>query len=188
MKKIDESANQVIFEYRFNDLFSNCCTKIAYKSRNAVEDVRVSDEITLSDDDKTIFEANIPFILADIYERILKLTSGITNAYSFEDEVKKETGDDGKETEVKTGDKIISFNFQDNGAYNPNVLDVLDMSLYECLEKGSIKAWYDVCGVAAIEQDYNTKYLASLTELSRRMFQLKKKTIKSTLGDIPATE
>lgn len=177
MKQVDKTNNKITFSYSKNDLFHNCCTKIAYKSRNVSEDAKINDELTLSDDDKSIFDANLPSILADIYERILKLSHGITNAYTIS-EVKND--------EEKITDYTINFVFIDNQSYNSNVLDVLDASLYQCLETGSIKAWYGVCGVNAIEQDYNTKYLSALAELSRRVFQLKKKTIKSTLGTISA--
>lgn len=188
MKQLEN--NKIIFSYRMSNIFNNCCTKISYKSRNISEDAKINDELTLSDDDKSIFEANIPFILADIYERILKLSHGITEAYKIEiipgAEMGPSVGSESGDITVIPEDKIIIFTFVNNNAYNSNVLDVLDVSLYQCLETGSIKAWYDVCGLTTIEQDYNTKYLSALAELSRRIFQLKKKIIMSTLGTISA--
>lgn len=166
----DKNNSNITFTYKVSDLFNNCSTKVAYKSRHATDNEILNDEITLTDDDKSVFIANLPSIMADIYDRTLKLSSGINSAFS----VKTDSTEDDK--------NLITIKLQYNGSYNNNTLTLVDASLYQCIELGCIKAWYDVCGIAAIEGDYTAKYKVALMELSRRIFQLKKKTIKSTLG------
>lgn len=181
VKEVQTTDKTIEFSYKFEDLFNNCSTKISYKSRNVVQDDMVVEQITLMDDDKQVFRANMPSILADIYERVMKLSSGVTNAFNHV-EATAAVGNPG-ETDYKPAvEEHMKIVIQNNAAYNSNLLGLIDSSLYNCIETGSIKAWYEVCGMTALEQEYTTKYLAALAELSRRMFQLKKKTIKSTLG------
>lgn len=191
--QVKENDATIVFSYIFEDLFNNCSTKISYKSRNVVQDEMVAEQITLMDDDKQVFRANMPSILADIYERVMKLSSGVENAFKHVEAVEAVEGSPAVGTPGEDGyvpgvepvegvEEHMEITIQNNAAYNSNLLGLIDSSLYTCIETGSIKAWYEVCGMTALEQEYTTKYLASLTELSRRMFQLKKKTIKSTLG------
>ena len=165
MKKIDKENDLIVFQYDTADLFNNVSLKSSYKSRFVSEDGRVVDEMTLMDDDRDAFEANLQRILADIYERIIKLTSAVDDAYSTEE-------------------GNISIKMQNNDAYNTNILGLVDASIYDCLEVGSMKEWYSVCGKTDYEQEYAAKYTAALSLLSSRMFQLKKKSIKNALGNL----
>lgn len=165
MKKIDKENDLIVFQYDISDLFNNVSLKSSYKSRFVSEDGRVVDEMTLMDDDRDAFEANLQRILADIYERIIKLTSAVDDAYSTEE-------------------GNISIKMQNNDAYNTNILGLVDASIYDCLEAGSMKEWYSVCGKTDYEQEYAAKYTAALSLLSSRMFQLKKKSIKNALGNL----
>ena len=158
---VKEETNNIVFSYSMNTLFSNCCRKSAYISRHISTEDIVIDDVTLTEDDKDVFVAALSPILSNIHERLLKISSAFTN--------------DGTN---------ITFTTQKNAAYNINVLSIVDATIYNCMEIGSIMAWYQTCGIKAVDQEYSAKYIASLQELSRRIFQLKKKTIKSTLGDI----
>lgn len=162
---IIKQSNNIVFSYQIDTLFGSCCQKSAYISRHISTEDIVIDDVTLTDDDKNIFLIALEPILSNIHDRLLKLSSGINNAYT----------NDGT---------TISFAIQDNGAYNNNVLSIVDTTIYNCMEIGSIMTWYQICGIKAVDQEYSAKYIASLQELSRRIFQLKKKSIKSTLGDI----
>lgn len=165
MKKIDTENNVILFQYALDDLFNNVSLKSSYKARVVSDDGRVADDMSMLDDDKDAFKANIMKLLADIYERIVKLTSSVENAYTVDQ-------------------TNIIVKMQNNDAFNPNVLDIVDASIYDCLETGSLKEWYSVCGKMDYEQEYGVKYNAALSLLSNRMFQLKKKSIKNTLGDL----
>lgn len=163
MKKIDTENRYIIFSYPKNDLFNNVSQKTAYKSRFISDDRKVVDELTMLDDDKSAFEASLYRILADVHERAMKLSSGVQNAFEV-------TEDD------------INIKIQNNESYNYNLLDIVDSSLYDCLEIGALKEWYSICGNSSYEAEYNEKYIRALNALSNRMFQLKKKPIKNTLG------
>ena len=165
MKKIDTENNVILFQYALDDLFNNVSLKSSYKARVVSDDGRVADDMSMLDDDKDAFKANIMKLLADIYERIVKLTSSVENAYTVDQ-------------------TNIIVKMQNNDAFNPNVLDIVDASIYDCLETGSLKEWYSVCGKMDYEQEYGAKYNAALSLLSNRMFQLKKKSINNTLGDL----
>ena len=165
MKKISTEDNIIQFIYKIADLFNNVSLKSSYKARLVSDDGRVVDDLTMLDDDKSAFMANIQKLLTDIYERVIKLTSSVENAYEL------------------TEDHII-IKIQNNESFNSNVLDIVDASIYECIETGSMKEWYSICGKTDYEQEYTAKYMSALNLLSNRMFQLKKKSIRSTLGTL----
>lgn len=163
MKKIENDT--ILFQYALDDLFNNVSLKSSYKARVVSDDKRVADDMSMLDDDKDAFRINLQKILPDIYERIVKLTSSVDNAYTVDQ-------------------TNVAIRVQNNDAFNGNVLDVVDASIYDCLEMGSLKEWYSICGKMDYEQEYAVKYNAALSLLSNRMFQLKKKTIKNTLGNL----
>ncbi len=163
MKKIENDI--ILFQYALDDLFNNVSLKSSYKARVVSDDGRVVDDMSMLDDDKDAFRINLQKILPDIYERIVKLTSSVDNAYTVDQ-------------------TNVAIKVQNNDAFNGNVLDVVDASIYDCLETGSLKEWYSICGKMDYEQEYAVKYNAALSLLSNRMFQLKKKPIKNTLGDL----
>lgn len=163
MKKIENDT--ILFQYALDDLFNNVSLKSSYKARVVSDDKRVADDMSMLDDDKDAFRINLQKILPDIYERIVKLTSSVDNAYTVDQ-------------------TNVAIRVQNNDAFNGNVLDVVDASIYDCLEMGSLKEWYSICGKMDYEQEYTVKYNAALSLLSNRMFQLKKKTIKNTLGNL----
>ena len=163
MKSI--AAGEITFQYDMSDAFNNVSQKTSYKARLVSDDSKINDDLSMLDDDKSAFEANLSMIMADIYERLVKLTSGVDKAYSI-------------------SDMVVTIKIQNNASYNPNVVDVVDASIYKCLETGSMKEWYSVCGKTDFEAEYAIKYNDALKQLSNRIFQLKKKTIKNMLGDI----
>lgn len=165
MKGINAKNNTIIFQYTLADLFNNVSLKSSYKARLMSENGIIVDDMTMLDDDMDAFNVNIQKLLADIYERVVKLTKASEEAY-------------------EVSNTNITISIVNNDAFNSNVLDIVDASIYDCLETGSLKEWYSICGKTDYEQEYTAKYMAALNLLSNRMFQLKKKSIKNTLGTI----
>lgn len=159
----------IVFSYPLQGIFDNASRVSAFnaKSIKDKEGRSLLADYALSDDEKDMFLQGLNSILPEIYEKILKITSGVEDAYFFET----------TETDVK-------FTIQDNDSYNKNVLTLVDASLMECIIEGALKAWYKNCAQADLLSLYMKSFDDNLEKLFDRMFQLKIKKSVSMLGEI----
>jgi hypothetical protein len=159
----------IAFSYPLQGIFDNASRVSAFnaKSIKDKEGRSLLADYALSDDEKDMFLQGLNSILPEIYEKILKITSGVEDAYFFET------------TEVD-----VKFTIQDNDSYNKNVLTLVDASLMECIIEGSLKAWYKNCAQGDLLALYNKSFSDNLEKLFDRMFQLKMKKSVSMLGEI----
>jgi hypothetical protein len=159
----------IVFSYPLQGIFDNASRVSAFnaKSIKDKEGRSLLADYALSDDEKDMFLQGLNSILPEIYEKILKITSGVEDAYFFET----------TETDVK-------FTIQDNDSYNKNVLTLVDSSLMECIIEGALKAWYKNCAQADLLSLYMKSFDDNLEKLFDRMFQLKIKKSVSMLGEI----
>ena len=149
-------------------IFDNASRVSSYNSKNIKDKDGNSllAEYAISDDEKDVYLQGLTSVLPEIYEKILKITNGVEDAYMFE-----------------TTDTDVKFTIQDNDAYNKNVLSLVDASLLECIIEGSLKAWYKNCAQADLLQLYVRSFNDNLEKLFNRMFQLKIKKTTSMLGE-----
>lgn len=159
------SKVSIKFSYKKDDLFENCSLKTAHISRYISENTAIVDHAIMQNDDRSLFDANLPEILGDIYEIFLKLTDGT------------------KSSQLSDSDEI-SITIKDNEAYNKNVVELVDVALYNCLETGTIALWYEANNISTISKDYRNRYIVALRKLSDRIFQLKKVKFKNVLGTV----
>lgn len=159
----------IVFSYPLQGIFDNASRVSAFnaKSIKDKEGRSLLADYALSDDERDMFLQGLNSILPEIYEKILKITSGVEDAYFFET----------TETDVK-------FTIQDNDSYNKNVLTLVDASLMECIIEGALKAWYKNCAQADLLSLYMKSFDDNLEKLFDRMFQLKIKKSVSMLGEI----
>lgn len=169
MFKKDTSKKTIEFSYPLQGIFDNASRVSAFNAKNIKDkDGRsLLSDFALSDDEKDMFLQGMNSILPEIYEKILKITSGVEDAYFFET----------TETDVK-------FTIQDNDSYNKNVLTLVDASLMECIIEGSLKAWYKNCAQGDLLGLYTKSFSDNLEKLFDRMFQLKIKKSVSMLGEL----
>lgn len=171
MYKKETSGNEktIVFSYPLQGIFDNASRVSSYNSKNIKdkEGNSMLAEYAISDDEKDVFLQGMASVLPEIYEKILKITNGVEDAYMFETTA----------TDVK-------FTIQDNDAYNKNVLSLVDASLLECIIEGSLKAWYKNCAQADLLGLYVKSFNDNLEKLFNRMFQLKIKKTTSMLGEM----
>lgn len=163
-----KEAKNIIFTYKKDLIFDVISNITSYRARtiSSASGGQISENLFISNDDKDTFDISIKSILPDIYEKIMKLSSGVENAYSS----------DG------TDIKII---MSDNAAYNSNVIGMVDATILECITLGCIKEWYKTCAQAEFKKEFDNLYMLEMQKLSDRLFQLKKKQIVSNLGALP---
>lgn len=175
----NKETGKITFYYNSEVLFSDVSLMSAYMTKNlANESGSLMDEFNISDDEKDIYKVCIRQTLPNIYETMMKITSGIDNA--FEDEVTVSTQEsDGLKRSAGT---YIELTMQDNEAYNSNVLSLVDATLLNCLKYGVLAEFYSICVNADLYRLANDKFTANLFQLKKRLFQLKKKSVSSQLS------
>lgn len=175
----NKETGKITFYYNSDGLFGDVSLMSAYMTKNlANESGSLMDEFNISDDEKDIYKVCVRQTLPNIYETMMKITSGIDNA--FEDEVTVSTQEsDGLKRSAGT---YIELTMQDNEAYNSNVLSLVDATLLNCLKYGVLAEFYSICVNADLYRLANDKFTANLFQLKKRLFQLKKKSVSSQLS------
>ena len=169
----------ITFYYDSDKLFNDVSLMSAYMTKNlASEAGSIMDEYNISDDEKDIYGVCVRQTLPNIYEAIMKITSGVENA--FDDEVNV----DAKEAEglKREAGTYIEFNMLNNDAYNENVLNLVDATLLNCLKYGVLSEFYSICVNGDLYRLAHDKFTTAQFQLKQRLFQLKKKVVSSQLS------
>lgn len=175
----NKETGKITFYYNSEGLFSDVSLMSAYMTKNlANESGSLMDEFNISDDEKDIYKVCVRQTLPNIYETMMKITSGIDNA--FEDEVTVSTQE--SDALKRSAGTYIELTMQDNEAYNSNVLSLVDATLLNCLKYGVLAEFYSICVNADLYRLANDKFTANLFQLKKRLFQLKKKSVSSQLS------
>lgn len=169
----------IAFSYNSDKLFNDVSLMSAYMTKNLKTEVgSVMDEFNISDDERDIYDVCVRQALPNIYETMMKITSGVDNAFSDEIELTTDETDGLK----RAKGKYIEFNIQNNDAYNSNVLNLVDATLLNCLKYGILAEFYSICVNVDLHRIAQDKFTTSLFQLKQRLFQLKKKLVSSQLS------
>lgn len=175
----NKTDGNVTFYYDSDKLFNDVSLMSAYMTKNIKSDAgSMMDEFSISDDEKDVYGVCVRQTLPNIYETMMKITSGVEDA--FKDAVAVSGSEsDGLNREAGT---YIEFNIQNNDAYNSNVLSLVDATLLNCLKYGVLAEFYSICVNGELYRIAQDKFTTSLFQLKQRLFQLKKKTVSSQLS------
>jgi len=175
----NKANGNVTFYYNGDELFNDVSLMSAYMTKNIKSDAgSMMDEFSISDDEKDVYGVCVRQTLPNIYETMMKITSGVEDA--FKDAV--EVGDSDTEGLNRKVGTYIEFNIQNNDAYNSNVLSLVDATLLNCLKYGILAEFYSICVNGELYRIAQDKFTTSLFQLKQRLFQLKKKTVSSQLS------
>lgn len=170
-----KTNNTIAFSYDSNKLFNDVSILSAYMTKNlGTETGSLLDNFAITEDEKEVYEVCMKQSLPDIYESILKTTSGVTDAFKIEEVTVEETAD----LKRPVGTYVVIY-IQDNNAYNANVLSLVEPTLYDCIKYGTLAEFYSVNINADLLNLARAKFNECLSQLNRRLFQLKKKSVKS---------
>ena len=166
----DTTNNTIEFKYKRDVLFNDVSLMSNYMSKNlsTKDGNSLTDDYAISDDEQDLVYMCIRATLPDIYEAMVKITKAVSSA--FEDD------------KVISGEHYVSFTIQDNGQYNANVLTMVDASLYNSLKYGTLKEVYSTVVQPEFFNTCANRFVAELYKLKQRLFQLKKKSVVSSLS------
>lgn len=164
-------SGKIKFYYDKDTLFNDISLMSNYMCKNMTskDGNSLTDEYAISDDERDLVDVSVRATLPDIYEAMVKITNSINAA--FED----------ADTETVSGKTCVSFTIQDNEAYNGNVLTMVDASLYNCLKYGTLREVYSTITQTEFFNLCTARFLSELFKLKGRLFQLKKKSVVSSL-------
>ncbi len=182
-KKIEASGNEgakIKFLYNRDTIFNDVSLMSNYMSKNlsTKDGASLTDEYAISDDEKDLVKVCIRACLPDIYESMAKITNAVS--FAFDDDVEEEAGTDQRQASYAAG-HYVEFLLQDNGAYNDNVLTMVDASIYNAIKLGTLKEVYSTLTQPEFFNTCATRFLGELYKLKQRLFQLKKKSVVSNL-------
>lgn len=164
-----KSTGKIQFYYKKDVLFNDVSLMSNYMSKNlsTKDGNSLTDDYAISDDERDLVDVCVRATLPDIYEALIKITNSIDSAFEDNDTI--------------GGDPCVSFTIQDNDAYNENVLNMVDASLYNCLKQGTLKEVYSTVVQPEFFNTTASRFVAELFKLKQRLFQLKKKSVVSSL-------
>lgn len=172
-----KKVGNITFSYKTSELFDDAALLSAHMAKNTViPEGSALDEFVLTNDEKDVFEVCVKQVMPDIYENLMKMSSGIEDAFCVETIANIE-----KDGLQRTSGVYISFNINDNNAYNENVLALVDATLLSCLKYGALAEFYSVNLNGDLGRIARDKYTASIMQLNQRLFQLKRKSISPQL-------
>lgn len=155
-----EAGVSIKFAYTYDELLevvSLVTNEIAVTMLDN-EGMPLVDEYGISEDERYTVIQKMYDGANEIFEKFMKITSGIT------DSVKLET----------TG---VECSIKDKEAYNDNVLAAIDRLIKNALCNYIIKDWFIDKKVADHAEIYNLKYVKNIKDIVKRSVQLRKPTI-----------
>lgn len=177
-----EVPGQIIFYYPHAQLFDEVQHQSAFMCKNIVskEGEDLSERYAITDDEKQMFEICIGETMPDIYDTMKPLTHGIT--YAVYDSI---TGWDIKrldwshlaQLDVDPDANYVIVRIQDNEAYNPNTVKLVDSALRSTIEQGVIANFYMRVTHPEITKMSSTMYTGQNQALASRIIPLRKKSV-----------
>jgi hypothetical protein len=166
----DSSTETIKFYYKRDTIINEVSLMSNYMAKNlATKDGNsLTDEYAISDDERDLVEVCIRAALPDIYEAMTKITNSVSNAFDDDSTV--------------GSDRCVVFTLQDNQAYNNNVLTMVDASIYNCIKHGTLREIYSTITQPEFYNVCSTRFIGELYKLKQRLFQLKKKSVESSLS------
>lgn len=163
----------ITFSYDNAEMFNDVSLLSAYMAKSWAGTESPVDEFTITSDEEELYGVCLKQALPDIYEVLMKLSSGIAEAFNDSVEVNADEQDGLKR---KKG-KYIEISINGTGEYNANVLGLVDATLRDCIKYATLSEYYSFCLNKDLQAIAAGKYSNSLILLNQRLFQLKKKAI-----------
>lgn len=163
----------ITFSYDTEQTFDDVSKLSSYMVKNLGEESgSMLDELAISADEREVYDVCLNQALPTIHESMVKLASGISDAFGEVTVSSKEAT--GLEREAG---RYIEFNINDNDSLNENIKALVDESLYTCLKYAILSEFYSVNVNRDLYKVANNKFADSMFNLNKRLFQLKKKSV-----------
>jgi len=173
---------EIIFYYPHTQLFDEVQHQSAFMCKNIVskEGEDLSERFAITDDEAPMFELCLGETMPDVYDTMKPLTHGIDNAWYDTitgAEIIQFDFDHLAQLGVETNAKYACLRIQDNGAYNPNTVKVVDSALRSTIEQGVMANFYMRVTHPEITQMSASMFTGQNQALAQRSVELRKKSV-----------
>lgn len=161
---VKKEYGTITFSYSNDELFNDVSLLSSYMVKNMVFEAGPAlDEFVITDDEKDVWKVCLKQALPNIYEALLKISSGVTDAFNDNVEVGSK--------------KYLQIKIKDNKEYNTNVLSIVESTLRDCINYGTLVEYYSININDGLLNLAKGKFNNYMFQLNKRLFQLKKKSI-----------
>lgn len=175
---------QLIFMYPHKKLFDEVQHQSAFMCKNIVskDGEDLSERFSITDDEEPMFKLCLEETAPDIYDILKPITHGIQDAYYvsvYGDDVEKLIGVSPTDIDedADTLDFYIIFIVQNNEAYNPNTIKLVDSALRSSIEQGVLSNFYLRVTHPELTKLAGSMFVGQTQALANRIIPLRKKTI-----------
>lgn len=157
---IAKTVGKITFTYTYDEL-SEVVQLVTNEIAVTIIDgdgMPMVDEYGVSDDESYTIIQKMKDAATEVFERMMKITSGITDS-------------------VVLSASSVSCAIKDKEAYNENVLIAIDRLIKNALTNYIIKDWFIDKKVGDHAEIYNMKYVKNVKDIVKRSVQLRKPTI-----------
>ena len=169
----NKEIGAITFSYNDEEMFNEVSMLSAYMAKSWGGTDASIDDYCITSDEKELYDSCLRQALPNIYEIMLKMSSGIENAFNDSIELPSDEPDGLKR---KAG-KYIEISINGSGDYNGNLLGLVDSTLRDCIKYAVLAEYYSFCMNKDLQAVAGSKYNKSLLLLDQRLFQLKKKAM-----------
>lgn len=170
-----KNSGEITFSYNADEIFDEVCLQSAFLAKSMAGKDGTIDDIAITNDERELYDVCLRQSMPSIYEAMMKMSSEVDNAFTDSAKVLEDETDG----MARKNGTYIELTIQDNGAYNENVLTMVDETLKECIKNGALARYYATNVNMALQSTVSTMYAANIQQLKKRVFQLKKKPISS---------
>ena len=174
---------QIVFYYPHKTLFENVQHQSAFMCKNIIskEGDDLSERYAITDDEEPMFVLCLGETLPDVYDVMKVITHGIAPAFYSEipgaeflalDEALASDATLG----IETSEKYVVVRVDDNEAYNPNNLRIVDSALRSGIEQGALANFYTRVIHPDLTKLATSAFAGQLQVLAQRIIPLRKKT------------
>ena len=173
---------EIIFYYPHKLLFDNVQHQSAFMCKNVVskEGEDLSERFAITDDEQPMFELCIAETAPDVYDVMKSLTYKIEEAMhgaiSGADFIQLDPAL-AQLTDIDSAEKYFVFRINDNGAYNPNTVRLVDSALRSTIEQGVLSSFYTRVTHQELTKLSATMFVGQLQALTQRILPLRKKVV-----------
>lgn len=177
-----ELPGEIIFYFPHSELFDEVQHQSAFMCKNVVskEGEDLSERFAITDDEASMFELCMGETMPDVYDTMKPLTHGIDNAWFANitgTEIIMLDHDHLAQLDVLPNAKYACLRIQDNEAYNPNTVKVVDSALRSTIEQGVLANFYMRVTHPEITKMSATMYTGQNQVLAKRSIELRKKSV-----------
>jgi hypothetical protein len=160
--------DRIRFYYTTEGLFNEVSLRTHYRAKTIKDQQGKSqtDDYAISEAERDAFLVFLDYAVKNVFAELVKLTKGVDASVFVNTDIS------GPPAVAASGFSII-----DNGNFNSNVLDLVDINARESIILYIMKDWYKTIGHGEEYSRLTIEYMAAIIRLSNILFELRKKLI-----------